>query len=118
MRAHEWSLRELTRNLLHNAVRHSPPGGRLAIRLALRGSQAELCSSDAGPGISAAQRERMFQPFSTDATAPGAGSGLGLAICQGIVETLHGQIALENRVEQGRVSGLDARVSLPLAAPG
>lgn len=118
VRAHEWSLRELTRNLLHNAVRHSPPGGRLAIRLALRDTQAELCISDAGPGISAAQRERMFQPFSTDASAPGAGSGLGLAICQGIVETLHGQIALENRVEQGRVSGLDARVSLPLAAAG
>ncbi|OGB69730.1 MAG: histidine kinase [Burkholderiales bacterium RIFOXYC12_FULL_65_23] len=117
VRAHEWSLRELTRNLLHNAVRHSPPGGRLAIRLALHGTRAELCISDAGPGISAAQRERLFQPFSTDATDPGAGSGLGLAICQGIVQALHGQITLENRVEQGRISGLDARVALPLATP-
>jgi hypothetical protein len=33
------------------------------------------------------------------------------------VEALHGQITLENRIEQGRISGLDARVSLPLAAP-
>ena len=115
VRAHEWSLRELTRNLLHNAVRHSPPGGRLAIRLDWHGRQARLCISDAGPGISAAQRERLFQPFSTDATDSGAGSGLGLAICQGIVEALHGQIALENRVEQSRVTGLDAKVTLPLA---
>ena len=115
VRAHEWSLRELTRNLLHNAVRHSPAGGRLAIRLDLDGARAVLLIEDDGPGISDEQRARLFEPFATDATTRGSGSGLGLAICHGLVETLHGRIALDNRIEQGRVEGLSARVELPLA---
>ncbi len=117
VRAHEWSLRELTRNLLHNAVRHSPVGGRLSIRLQAHGDSATLLIRDDGPGISGPQRERLFQPFATDATTHGSGSGLGLAICRGLVETLHGSIALDNRTAAGHVSGLDARVELPLARP-
>ena len=118
VRAHEWSLRELTRNLLHNAVRHSPVGGRLVIRLRRDGEQATLRISDDGPGISELQRTRLFQAFATDATTRGSGSGLGLAICSGLVETLQGRIALDNRIRHGRIAGLDARVELPLAARG
>lgn len=118
VRAHEWSLRELTRNLLHNAVRHSPVGGRLVIRLRRDGEQATLRISDDGPGISEPQRTRLFQAFATDATTRGSGSGLGLAICSGLVETLQGRIALDNRIRHGRIAGLDARVELPLAARG
>ena len=113
VRAHEWSLRELARNLLHNAIKHTPPGGLLAIRLACSGGQAVLTVDDGGPGIGDGQRQRLFQPFA--AGDPRSGSGLGLAICQEIVHGAGGAIALDNRLERGRTAGLRALVRLPLA---
>ena len=112
LRAHDWMLRELTRNLLHNAIRHTPAGGLLAITLARAGDQARLTVADGGPGIAPELAERLFQPFS--AGAGGTGSGLGLAICHEIVQTLGGRIQLVNRMHNGRVDGLDAIVSLPI----
>ena len=111
LRAHEWMLRELTRNLLHNAVRHSPPGGPLGIRLERVGDEALLTVSDGGPGIGPDLAPRLFQPFS--AGTGGSGSGLGLAICQEIVQALGGRIELRNRAQAGSVAGLDAVVTLP-----
>jgi two-component system, OmpR family, sensor histidine kinase TctE len=113
VRAHEWALRELTRNLLHNAIKLSRPQGRLGVRLAIAGGQATLSIADSGPGIAPELRQRLFQPFASG--DPRSGSGLGLAICQEIVSTLGGEIRLDNRSEHGRITGLDAVVSLPLA---
>ena len=112
LRARDWMLRELTRNLLHNAIRHTPAGGLLAITLARAGGEAHLTVADGGPGIAPELAERLFQPFS--AGAGGTGSGLGLAICHEIVQTLGGRIQLVNRMHNGRVDGLDAIVSLPI----
>jgi two-component system sensor histidine kinase TctE len=124
VRAHEWALRELTRNLLHNAIKHSPVGSPLSVRLGLNTTAATLTVSDSGRGISAELRHRLFQPFSpgaredaADGETP-AGSGLGLAICADIVDSLGGRIMLDNRLTGGRVSGLDAKVCLPLADNG
>jgi two-component system, OmpR family, sensor histidine kinase TctE len=130
--AHEWALRELTRNLLHNAIKHAPVGTPLGVRLGVDGSTATLTVSDGGRGISDELRQRLFQPFSPGArqdttddaaqdTAAGetrGGSGLGLAICADIVDSLGGRIALDNRITEGRVRGLDATVRLPLAENG
>jgi two-component system, OmpR family, sensor histidine kinase TctE len=122
--AHEWALRELTRNLLHNAIKHAPVGTPLSVRLGLEGREATLTVSDSGRGISAELRQRLFQPFSPGARDdtveldPRGGSGLGLAICADIVDSLNGRIALDNRVADGRVSGLDAKVCLPMAQNG
>ncbi|MBG9387483.1 sensor histidine kinase [Caenimonas aquaedulcis] len=113
MRCHEWMLRELTRNLLHNAIKHSPPGRPLAVRVVADANSSALTISDSGPGIPAELRARLFQPFS-----PGnvrSGSGLGLAICSEIVRALGGTVQLENRETHGRIEGLDATVRLPLA---
>lgn len=113
VRSHEWMLRELARNLLDNAIRHSPPGGPLSVQVVRHGQWAELCIADSGPGISGELRERLFQPFS-----PGnvrSGSGLGLAICHEIVTALHGRVALDNSEVHGHVAGLDTTVRLPLA---
>ena len=112
LRAHDWMLRELTRNLLHNAIRHTPAGGLLAITLVRAGDQARLTVADGGHGIAPKLAERLFQPFS--AGAGGTGSGLGLAICHEIVQTLGGRIQLVNRMHNGRGDGLDAIVSLPI----
>lgn len=117
VRSHEWALRELGRNLLHNAIKHSPPGSRLSVVMACDERTAALSVSDSGPGIAEGLRERLFQPFATDhgARPSGAGSGLGLAICHGIAQSLGGSIDLDNRHQHGRVVGLDATVRLPLA---
>ena len=111
--AHEWALRELTRNLLHNAIKHSPTGGALDLHIRCDPGLAVLSISDCGPGLDPRQREHLFQPFA--AGDPRSGSGLGLAICKEITQSLAGQIVLENRCEQGLTLGLDAVVRLPLA---
>lgn len=108
LRAHDWALRELCRNLLHNAIKHSPAGGGLRLSLRHEGQRAVLTVSDDGPGVPASIRDRLFQPLA--AGVGSSGSGLGLAICQDIVASLGGRIELINRP----VQGLDAVVSLPL----
>ncbi len=113
--AHEWMLRELARNLLHNAIKHCPPGGALSVRVLADAHHVALTVADSGPGITDELRARLFQPFSAGDVR--SGSGLGLAICHEIVAALGGTIALDNREAHGRVSGLDATVRLPLTAP-
>ncbi len=113
--SHEWALRELTRNLLHNAIQHTPAGGRLDITLTVQAGKAHLLIADGGPGISPEQQQRLFLPFAVGDA--GKGSGLGLVICQALVQTLGGQIELGNRLDGARVAGLDARVVLPLSGP-
>ncbi|MEC5214618.1 two-component system sensor histidine kinase TctE [Polaromonas sp. CG_9.5] len=112
VQAHEWMLSELTRNLLHNAIKHTPAGGALTVRVTRDASWAALTFSDSGAGIAAELAARLYQPFSAGNVHHG--SGLGLAICREIVQALGGSIALENRLAHGRVSGLDATVRLPL----
>ncbi len=114
VRAHDWMLRELARNLLHNAIRHTPEGGGLSVRVDAEGGQSRLAITDTGPGIPADLRQRLFQPFSAGDIR--SGSGLGLAICQEIVGALGGGISLDNRQGPGGVQGLVARAWLPLAA--
>ncbi|MBF5004684.1 sensor histidine kinase N-terminal domain-containing protein [Diaphorobacter sp. NR2-3-3-1] len=114
--AHEWMLRELCRNLLHNAIRHTPEHGALNVTLQVSGNEAVLTIADSGPGIDAELASRLFQPFSAGDVR--AGSGLGLAICQQIVLAVGGSVALRNRVDgAGQILGLDAVVTLPHAAP-
>ena len=121
MRDHEWTLKELTRNLLHNAIRHTPEGGELHITLQRDPDTGGACLTvqDSGPGIPAELKERLFQPFATASSAP-HGAGLGLSICHSIVQTLGGQIDLRNRRDTDPAStGLRATVCLPLAhTPG
>lgn len=112
IRTHDWMLRELARNLLHNAIRHTPVNGTLNVQLVCDSRFAALVISDSGPGISAELRERLFQPFSSGETR--SGSGLGLAISHEIVQALGGSISLDNREARGSITGLDTTVRLPL----
>jgi two-component system sensor histidine kinase TctE len=113
IQTHPWMLRELSRNLVHNAIRYSPPHGKLHIRLVCDSRFAVLVISDSGPGISTELQNRLFQPFS--AGQAGSGSGLGLAICAEITRALGGQIELLNRDIRANIEGLDATVRIPLA---
>ena len=128
VRAHEWALRELTRNLLHNAIIHTAVGTdnspRMSVRVTTQGSQAMLTVTDSGPGISPEQRLRLFQPFASN--GPRHGSGLGLAICGEIVQSLQGRIDLDNLPSDTQhdvgatapITGLQVRVFLPAAPIG
>ncbi|MBX3654443.1 MAG: sensor histidine kinase [Ramlibacter sp.] len=113
VQAHEWSLRELSRNLLHNAIKYTPAGGSVAVRVVVDARHVALTVADSGPGISGDLRQRLFQPFSAGDVR--GGSGLGLAICREIVAALEGTISLDNRESHGQVTGLDATVRLALA---
>ncbi len=118
VRGHDWALRELVRNLLHNALKHSPAGGALAVRLVAAAGKAELTVADSGPGIADTLRPRVMQPFAAGDDGAGrshASSGLGLAICLEIVQQLGGRLVLNNRSACGRSMGLDAVVTLALA---
>lgn len=118
--AHDWMLRELSRNLLHNAIKYSPVGGALSVRLEALDQFAQLTIRDSGQGISPELQERLFQPFSAGDIR--TGSGLGLAICLEVVKALNGAITLTNRYDNeqvmgkmtGKVVGLDTVVRLPL----
>ena len=128
---HEWSLRELTRNLLHNAIRHAPRGSPLVLRVDALERHATLRIDDAGPGIAPEVMRRIAQPFASG--DPRSGSGLGLAICREIVESLGGELELRNRSPSGGLAsdatsacdsasdaapaGLSVTVRLPLALP-
>jgi two-component system sensor histidine kinase TctE len=115
VKAHEWSLRELTRNLLHNAIKQSPAQAGLHVRLQREIDMAVLTIADSGPGLSADVRLRLFQPFAAGHAQGGV--GLGLAICREIVTSLGGQIDLiDRKADSGRIQGLDAVVRLPLTA--
>jgi two-component system sensor histidine kinase TctE len=108
---HAWMLRELVRNLLHNAVRETPPGQPLSLTVSATEQAVRLLLRDSGPGIAESMRDHLFEPFHTG--HPTSGSGLGLAICREVCERAGGSIELLNRMEGGQTAGLDAIVLLP-----
>ncbi|MGQ0711277.1 MAG: sensor histidine kinase N-terminal domain-containing protein [Rhodoferax sp.] len=110
VRGNAWMAGELVRNLLANAIRHSPPRGTLGIRFTQGPGRTEMVVWDCGPGIDDAMRAWLFQPFA--AVKGVAGAGLGLSICLDIATSMHARIELINRVaDDGTVQGLDAVLS-------
>jgi len=112
---HEWMLRELVRNLLHNAIQHCPGQGELRIDLAPLGDSAQLIIRDSGPGIDDNLRLRLFQPFATGNA--GSGTGLGLTIVREIVAAMAGSIQMNNCLRAGLIVGMQAVVTFPMTAP-
>ncbi|HEX4509307.1 MAG TPA: ATP-binding protein, partial [Burkholderiaceae bacterium] len=89
----ETEMRVLLRNLVDNAIRHTPPSGQVDVALSLRDGVGLLRVSDSGPGIAPEDRQRALQPFHRLDNAAGPGAGLGLSIVQTITQR-HG-LALE-----------------------
>jgi len=86
-------LRRVLENLCANALQAMPGGGRLAVSAGTRGARARVEVRDTGPGVPAAIREHLFEPFISHGK-PG-GTGLGLAIARSIVEAHGGEIGLD-----------------------
>lgn len=83
------ALRMLVRNLLDNAVKYTPNGGRVDVAVIQLADAVELGVDDSGPGIAADERERVLDRFYRSGEPQAPGSGLGLAIVKSIAE-LHG----------------------------
>jgi two-component system OmpR family sensor kinase len=104
----------MARNLIDNAVRFTPHGGRVDIGVYREGSEAVLQIEDSGPGIPAGDIDRIFEPFFRGSRPTEDGTGLGLSIVKRIVDRLGGLIVLEN-ISGPALTGLRATVRLPAA---
>jgi two-component system sensor histidine kinase TctE len=108
-------LHELVSNLVDNAIRYTPPGGTVLLRVRRREAGVVLDVQDCGPGIDPAEYDKVFMPFyraqTTLESNPG-GTGLGLAIVRDIA-TVHGAAIALNRAESGR--GLKVTVTFAAA---
>jgi two-component system, OmpR family, sensor histidine kinase KdpD len=99
-------------NLLDNAGKYSPSGGRIEIDVKPAGQRIEIVVRDEGPGIPPEALGRLFDKFyRADSDRRRAGTGLGLAIAKGFVEAQGGTIAARNRTDR---SGAEFIVSYPL----
>jgi two-component system OmpR family sensor kinase len=101
----------MLRNLLDNAIRYTPVGGRVDISVRRDGDRVRIDVVDDGPGLSAEEMQHVFDPFYRVLGSDAEGSGLGLAIVRVIVGRLGGTVTLANEATQG----LRVQVDLPAA---
>lgn len=106
-------LKQVVLNLGDNAVKYTPPGGRVSLSLSTAGQQARLHVTDSGIGIPADQQARVFDRFYRVPGAPGEGRGLGLAIVKRVVEAHGGSVQIRSLTGQGT----ECSVFFPLPNP-
>jgi signal transduction histidine kinase len=100
-------LRQLVRILVDNAIRHSPSGGEVTVRVRPNGRSASIEVADQGPGVRPQDMSRIFERFWRAPGAPTGGTGLGLAIAKWIVDRHDGHIEVGNRTGGGAVFSVD-----------
>jgi two-component system sensor histidine kinase KdpD len=100
-------------NLVENAVRYTPPGGRVRLCAArVPDDRLQLRIVDTGPGVAGSDRDRMFEPFQRLGDVPsGAGVGLGLAVARGLAEAVGAALDAEDTPG----GGLTMVLTIPLA---
>ena len=89
---------QIVGNLLSNAFRATPDGGRILLGLGKENGTISVSVEDNGPGISPEKRERLFRPFVSEAAG---GTGLGLAIAKELSGALGGRIDVESELGRG-----------------
>ncbi|SIP99280.1 ATP-binding protein [Pseudacidovorax sp. RU35E] len=109
---HVDALRILLRNLVDNAVKYTPEGGRVDVTVQQEeGGGALLVVEDSGPGLAESDRERVWDRFYRAPDAGASGSGLGLAIVRSVAQLHRAELALDRSATLG---GLRVRVQFPV----
>lgn len=108
-------IRILVKNLVDNAIRYTPEGGRVDISVADSGGHVILLVNDTGPGIQSEEQDRVFNPFYRVLGSGEIGSGLGLAITLSIANQIGAVITLIEKPDG--TQGLRARVTFPASCP-
>ncbi|MEP6815984.1 MAG: ATP-binding protein [Marmoricola sp.] len=105
-------LRQLVANLLDNAARHSPSGGRVSVAVTCVDGSVNVDVADLGPGIAPGERDRVFERFvrGDSPTSGDGGTGLGLTIARWVTDLHGGSIAV---LDPGPSGGCRIRASLP-----
>lgn len=106
----------IVKNLVDNAIRYTPDGGRVDLSVTTEEGRAILRIQDSGPGIQVAERERVFDPFFRTLGGDQVGSGLGLSIVKAITDRIGAEIKLGFSDEVAH-SGLCVCVLMPLTKP-
>jgi len=101
VRADVGRLTQILYNLIHNAVRHTPPGGIVAISAMVEGERARIDVQDTGEGIAAEDLPRVWELFYRGTVDGGPHAGLGLALVKELVEAMGGSVSVESVVGQG-----------------
>lgn len=112
----ELNLTTLIRNLTDNAIRYTPEGGRVDLLVTATPDAIMLSVSDSGPGVSATERDHIFEPFYRVLGTGQAGSSLGLSIVAAIVHKIGARIELNNADETTQ-TGLRVTLTIPINGP-
>jgi two-component system sensor histidine kinase KdpD len=107
-------LERVVANLVDNAVAHSPPDAPVRVEAGEVGDRVLVRVVDRGPGIPAAERERVFQPFQRkgdSSRSRGAGVGLGLAVARGFTRAMGGDLVVDDTPGGGTTMVLDLAVA-------
>ncbi|MFZ0544145.1 MAG: HAMP domain-containing sensor histidine kinase [Candidatus Promineifilaceae bacterium] len=97
-------IRQITNNLIGNAIKYTPNGGQITISTSVEDEFAVLAVTDNGPGLEADQIEKIFQPYYRTKSARSSnilGSGLGLHIVKTLVEAQNGRVGVVSEIGRG-----------------
>ena len=109
----ELDLVAVVKNLVDNAIRYTPDGGRVDLSVSVRNGCAVLQIQDSGPGISTVERTRVFDPFYRTLGSDQVGSGLGLSIVKAIADRIGATVRLSYSDEE-KQSGLSVSVAIQM----
>lgn len=112
--ADERRLMQVLMNLLHNAVRHTLPGGVVLVSLEAQPAEVVIQVRDSGEGIHSEDLPRIWERFYRGESRAGGGAGLGLAVVKELTEAMDGAVAVESTLGEGSCFS----INLPRTDPG
>ncbi|MGB4926208.1 MAG: ATP-binding protein [Giesbergeria sp.] len=114
--ANELDLEVVLKNLVDNAIRYTPEGGKIDLSVSKEIGFATLQIQDSGPGIAEAERERVFDAFYRTPGSQAPGSGLGLSIVRSLLQRMGAEIGL-GFVDETHRCGLRVTIRMPTGSP-
>jgi cell cycle sensor histidine kinase DivJ len=113
------ALKQITLNLISNALKFTPRGGLVTVSLHALAGAMELCVADSGIGIAAPDLERLGRPYEQagDMGQQAKGTGLGLSLVRAFAELHGGEMAIESRLGEGTAVTIRLPVLVPASAP-